>query len=77
MVPKKGIGSGDGKEETEMLKLLQTLRWKVQQTHDDSGFRGWVTGRKLLMPLTETGERSWTLKERKNDDCSFYRVSLK
>lgn len=38
MVPKKGVGSGDGKEETEMLKLLQTLRWKVQQTQDDSGF---------------------------------------
>lgn len=50
-----------------MLKLLQTLRWKVEQTKDDSGFRGWVTGRKLLMPLTdtETRERSWTLKEKK------------
>ena len=37
-----------------MLKLLQTQRWKVEQTKDDSGFRGWVTGKKLLMPLTET-----------------------
>lgn len=53
MVPKKGVGSGDGKEETEMLKLFKTLRWKALKYKMTQGFE-WVTGRKLLMPLTET-----------------------
>lgn len=37
--PKKGGGSGDGREEAyDVIKTLQRLRQKAKQTKDDSGF---------------------------------------
>lgn len=49
----------------------------MKQTKDDSRFRGWVTGRMLLMPLIETQNQGERLGlEGKNDDCIFLQIEV-
>ena len=74
MVPKKSVGSGDGKEETSVKAIADTemegganKRWlRVSRLGD------WEKAADAINRNTETRERSWTLKKKKKKMTAFF-----
>ena len=78
MVPKKSVGSGDGKEETSVKAIADTemegganKRWlRVSRLGD------WEKAADAINRNTETRERSWTLKKKKKRWPHFSQIEF-